>query len=266
MAYFPSPASTAGALLLAGLCALPAMARADTLLLDTFSDDTPGLAPNGAEIGDAYYHGVAGQAGANVLEEVFDDSGNRRLRVTSPLPGGEASGGLVEYFPIANPSRFSVDYLFRIEGNSDLVGGNSFGQELVLAPLGTNLELLWSASRELVVGVSAPGDTFFTQTGTGFHFDLDVDYAIQWEVNATLGVFSILANGASVLSGAVMPGPVAGLSELAFFNNFDTTGSQIIDDVRIAAVPEPETYTLMLAGLGLLTGLARARATTATER
>lgn len=41
-------------------------------------------------------------------------------------------------------------------------------------------------------------------------------------------------------------------------NNFDNTGS-IVADINVTAVPEPETYAMMLAGLGLIGFSARRR-------
>ncbi len=41
--------------------------------------------------------------------------------------------------------------------------------------------------------------------------------------------------------------------------NTDFSGHSVIDDVTIGAIPEPETYEMMLAGLGLLGFAARRR-------
>lgn len=53
---------------------------------------------------------------------------------------------------------------------------------------------------------------------------------------------------------------VAGHYTLAFATNF---GALKVDDVQVAvtAVPEPETYAMMLAGLGLMASVARRRKT-----
>jgi choice-of-anchor C domain-containing protein len=49
-------------------------------------------------------------------------------------------------------------------------------------------------------------------------------------------------------------------TQLAFFSTGDANYSgAVLDNVSVAAVPEPETYAMLLAGLGLMGGIARRR-------
>ncbi|OYY95521.1 MAG: hypothetical protein B7Y41_03195 [Hydrogenophilales bacterium 28-61-23] len=51
------------------------------------------------------------------------------------------------------------------------------------------------------------------------------------------------------------------IRSVVFTNPYPYYGDGIaLDDIRVAAVPEPETYALMLAGLGLVGFVARRRA------
>jgi hypothetical protein len=239
---------------------IPSAAEANVLLLDSFSDDVVGNSPNGAEIGSAYYNGVANQGGANVSYSVFNDNGNQRLHVSSLGPANSAAnGGIVEYFPTASASNFQVDYFFRIDQGAGVTGLNAFAQEITLNPFGTNLELLWSDQQTLFVGVTAPGDSGFTTANTGFQYALGTDYQVSWLVDGAANVFSILVNGNAIVSNQALPTAITGFNELAFSNNFATVGVQTIDEVRISSVPLPSAVGLFAGGLLACLRLSRRR-------
>jgi hypothetical protein len=184
-----------------------------------------------------------------VSYQVFDDGGNLRLRVTSPQPPGETSGSVVEYFPTGPTRDFRVDYFFRMEQGPALAGANAFLQEIVLSPLGTNLWLYWGNDNQLRIDTSAPGSSSSGLLDTGYLYTPGTAYLISWDVRGSAGEFSVYANGAALGSNLALPGPVTGLNELAFSNNFSTTGVQVIDEVRIGTVPEPATRALLAVGL-----------------
>lgn len=48
-------------------------------------------------------------------------------------------------------------------------------------------------------------------------------------------------------------------ADLIFAQTSNSAASPIIDNITISAVPEPESYALLLAGLGLVGGIARRR-------
>ena len=237
--------------LLAALLAItaPPAAAATVLLLDTFSDDTVGNLPNGAEVGSAVYPGLSVPATTTTDYRVFNDSGNQRLRVTSPGPAGVAdNGSLIDYFPTAFSAASQVSYFYRIEAGASMVGLNAFGQELVMSPFGVNLELLWGNDGHLHVGTTDVGAGAFSIADTGFAWALGQDYEVTWLINGAAGLFSILIDGATIVNNQAHV-PMAGIQELAFFNNFNTTGAQVIDDVTITTVPEPGSLALVALAL-----------------
>jgi hypothetical protein len=243
------------------LTALPVPASAAVLLHDFFGDDTAGAAPNGPAIGTAGYGGCCGQGGANAAYTVIDSAGNLKLRIDSPGPANDpANGSIIEYFPTVQPGAAKVSYEFRVaRGGLAQAALNSFAQELVFDPLGLNLELLWSSDGDghhLWYGISVPGQGTFTLTDTGFVYALDTAYAIEWLIDANTDRFSLSADGTALASNVPFGADGTSLRELAFVNNFATTGTQVIDNVLIEAVPEPSTAAL--AALGLI-GLWSAR-------
>lgn len=242
------PVALAASLLLAGL---PAAADT-TLLKDTFSDDAAGANPNGPEVGTAYYPGLSVPATSATTYRVFDDGGNLALRVSAPGPVNSAdNGSLIDYFPGATAPLTRVDYRFRIEAGATFTGRNAFGQELVLSPGGTNYLLAWADDGHLWDGMSSLSTGGFDLQDTGRSFALDRDYAVSLLVDVPAGKITLSLDGVVIhgLSGLALTG---GVGELAFFNNFASTGDTVIDDVRITAVPEPATGALSGAGAVLL--------------
>ncbi len=247
-----------GAAAAAVLAMLPHSSGAEVLLMDFFTDDTAGAAPNGAEVGSAFYGGIANQGGANVTYTVADVAGNLKLRVNSPGPASDtANGSIIEYLPTAQPDVAQVSYEFLVarEGLSQ-AGLNAFGQELVFDPLGLNLVLFWSSDADghhLWYGVSIPGQGTFTLTDTGFVYSLETPYAVEWLINTNSDRFSLSVGGTPLATDVAFGVDGDSLRELAFANDFATVGTQQIDNVLIAAVPLPSTLALLgigLAGLG----------------
>ncbi len=235
------------------LTTLSSAAGAAIVLQDTFSDDTPGAMPNGAEIGTAVYPGLSVPATTTTDYRVFSDGGNQRLRVTAPGPAGVAdNGSLIDYFPTAQAPSTRVSYRYRLETGAALVGLNAFGQELVMSPFGTNLELLWANDGQWWVGTTKTGDIAFTTASTGFSYNLGLDYEVVWLIDGAGGFFSILIDGQAIVSNQAHV-PMQGVLELAFFNNFNSTGAQAIDDVLITTnVPEPSSLALALLALAVV--------------
>lgn len=263
MTVKPSPRQGApwlAALIFAALLTgTPVPAQATTvLLLDTFSDDTAGALPNGAEVGSAVYPGLSVPATTTTDYRVFNDGGNQRLRVTSPGPAGADNGSLIDYFPTALAPHTRVSYRYRIETGAAMVGLNAFGQELVMSPFGVNLELLWANDGHWHVGTTDVGAGFFSTADTGFAYVLGQDYDVTWLIDGAAGVFSVLMDGVAIVNNQAHV-PMGGVQELAFFNNFNSTGAQVIDDVTITTVPEPSSAFLVALALVALGYSARGR-------
>jgi len=200
-------------------------------VLDTFSDDVTAGLPNGAEIGTATYGG-----GTGVTHEVFDmGSGDLRLRSLDMMVD---SGVSIGYFPNGDPSVFQAEYLIRVEGNSNLVGQNAFSQQLVLRPIGANLSLRWGNDHKLYFGISRPGQTTTTNTDTGLTWNFDQDYQVTWFVDSVNDTFGLIINQNEIYTDSPMGVDLTHLYALYFQSNFVTTGSQVIDNIRISRICE----------------------------
>ncbi len=129
---------------------LPVAASAQDVLLDTFEDDTLGMAPLFPDLG--FYSGsILGTA------TVIDPGdGNQRFHCLDDTTGG---GCRLGYQSTAALERALTEYVFRIESGATASGAaNDFNQQLILSPPGTNISLEWSAFvRQLGVRVTAGG-------------------------------------------------------------------------------------------------------------
>ncbi len=193
-------------------------------LLDTFSDDTPGGLPNGPEVGSASY---AGPAGKHVVISLA--GGDLRLR---SIDGLATDSMLITYTPIAVSELARIGYLMRIESGSVLVGLNAFVQELTFSPLGANIFLYWAYDNRLYVRITRPGlpDTTIP---TGYSWKFDTDYNITWIIDMAGDKFTLLVNLMPLLKEEAIGVDVTDLNRLYFVTNYDTTGSQLLDNVMI---------------------------------
>jgi hypothetical protein len=209
------------------LAAFPVAAE-EVVLLDTFQDDTPGSPPNGPEIGS-----YAGMSGTHVVV----DLGGGDLRLESDDPS--ASGGfLLTWQPTAGPQQAAVDYDYRIYANSNPAGLNAFGQELILLPGGLNLDLWWADDHVLRVRITRPGGGSTTLTST-YSWAFDTDYHVSWTVNAAADTFDLKVNGTYVYLDEPLGYDLLSLSRLSTYTNYTTTGSQLMNDVKITDLFDP---------------------------
>ncbi len=193
-------------------------------LLDTFSDDTPGNLPNGPEVGSASY---AGTAGKHVVISLA--GGDLRLQSIDGLTTGSM---VITYTPIAVSELARIDYLMRIESGSILVAQNAFSQELTFSPLGANIFLYWADDNKLYVRITRPGlpDTTIP---TGYSWSFDTDYHITWIIDMGGDTFNLVVNFTTLLKEEAIGVDVTDLNWLYFVTNYDTTGSQLLDNVMI---------------------------------
>ncbi len=213
--------------IVAGLAVLPVAAE-EIVLLDTFQDDTTGSPPNGPEIGT-----YAGMSGTHVVVNL----GGGDLRLESDDPGTSA-GFLLTWMPISSPQQATIEYDYRIFANSNLSGANAFGQELILQPGGLNLDLWWGNDHLLRVHITRPGGGSDTLV-SAYAWAFDTDYHVAWAIDAAADTFSLKVNGSYLYLNAPLGYNLLGLSRLATYSNFPTTGSQLMNDVKITDLFDP---------------------------
>ena len=98
----------------------------------------------------------------------------------------------------------------------------------------------WYSGVSVAVEGFRDGASVYTQTVTGLSYADSQQVAFNW-VNVDKVMFTSLATGTVI-------------------NNSSTYNRAfVMDNLNVAAVPEPETYAMLLAGLGLLGCMARRR-------
>lgn len=209
-----------------GLAARPAAAQ-ETILRDTFQDDTPGAAPNGPEIG---------TSGGSAFKHIVIDDGGGDLRLRSS--DQDALGGFVYYWnPIHGAEQVAVEYDYRIESGSTPSGANAFIQELMLVPAGLNLDLWWGDDHLLRVQVYRPSgnDTL----PTTFAWSADTDYHVVWMLDAAADTFALKVNGTAVFFNEPIGYNLQRISSLYAFSNYPTKGDQVMDEIIITDLDAP---------------------------
>jgi hypothetical protein len=115
------------------------------------------------------------------------------------------------------------------------LGGN--GSQDMVAPAGYQAYTFWGQNTESV----------YQQNGTA-HFSL------------TLGNVSLGTNTVGISSYYGFATPPSGQQYVSNqWGNYTTFTTQAMSAVTVAAVPEPETYAMLLAGLGIMGAVARRR-------
>ena len=138
--------------------------------MDFFTDDTAGAAPNGGEVGSAFYGGIANRGRQRHVHGCRCGGQFEAARKFARPRERYSERVHLEYLPTAQPDVAQVSYEFLVaRAGLSQAGLNAFGQELVFDPLGLNLVLFWSSDADghhLWYGVSIPGQGTFTLTDT----------------------------------------------------------------------------------------------------
>ena len=104
--------------------------------------------------------------------------------------------------------------------------------------------------------------------------------AFAYGANYGQATFSALLNGTVIESFSTSVGPISakpyyGFTNIVFneirFEQGNSPGgiytyAAYVDNLQVSTVPEPETYAMLLAGLGLIGGVARRRKQSTTDR
>jgi hypothetical protein len=232
-------------------------AQAQTWLLDTFDDDTPGAAPNDPEVGSVFRACSAGLTCDKYT--VIGSAGDGRLHVN-----GEVQGlGLQWFLSSAAPGQGIVSYRFTPLPGGTTTGANAFGLSLNLAPFGTNTILMFGdedvAGLSLQFGFTAPGDSSYTLQAVPAKVMRGREVLVQWAFDTVADSVDLRLDG-SLIASKTFAGGLDEVFATSAVSNFATTAPWTIDDVQALAVPEPRSLALMLAGLAGLLAWARGRA------
>lgn len=122
-------------------------------------------------------------------------------------------------------------------------GGLNGTTNSAIIPVGTN----GYAGAALAYGTNVGGQLNFNNSGT----------AANGSYADGLNLMKVVANASGTAAASFLPYAVNGVSVRAWLDT--TVGSATYGQLMIAAVPEPETYAMLLAGLGLMGAIARRR-------
>jgi len=241
-------ALAAGALLLHG------SVHAQTWLLDTFDDDTPGLPPNDPEIGSVYRACDSGLTCDKYT--VVGSAGSGQL-----LVNGEVQGLGLQWF-LSSPAdgRGTVSYHFTPLPGGTVTGANAFNLSLNLAPFGTNTVLMFgdegAAGLSLRFGFTNPGDSNYTLQLLPATVLRGREVWVQWAFDTGAERVDMSLDG-QLLASKTFAAGLDNVFATSAVSNFATTASWLVDNVQAQAVPEPDTLALMLAGIGGIAAVAR---------
>ena len=217
-------------------------AQAQTVLLDTFEDDSIGSLPNGPEVGGGVYGGAS-----DATYQVVGGGGGKQLYITD---SNAADTSWVGYDPVGEPTRGRLSYWFRVQGGGTLSGGWPLAQELVLRPIGINIWLFWTLDTGdnpdvLEVEVNRPGMADL-ELATAYAWNTAVGYDVVVDFNGPADTFSISVNGTPVITDQAIGYDMTHMYTTQFMTNQPSTCNVVLDDVMI--VPEPGTLALLLGG------------------
>lgn len=230
--------------------------QAQTWLLDTFDDDTPGTAPNDPEVGSVFRACSAGLTCDKYT--VIGSAGDGRLHVN-----GEVQGLGLQWF-LSSPAsgQGTVSYRFTPLPGGTTASANAFGLSLNLAPFGTNTILMFgdedATGLSLQFGFSAPGDSSYTLQALPTKVLRGREVLVQWAFDTAADRIDLRLDG-SLIASKTFAGGLDDVWATSALSNFMTTAAWTIDDVQALAVPEPRSLALMAAGLAGLVARARAR-------
>lgn len=137
-----------------------------------------------------------------------------------------SSGTLISNIALSDSGPFSDTFFFQLTGGTGAQAGID--------------SLFWGNGLWDVPGLT------FKLVGPGFNSILNPSVSLS-------------AGGQLLQAGTSFSGLQKGVNYALTIEGTDTSNLGASYNVQISAVPEPETYAMLLAGIGLLSGVARSR-------
>ena len=211
--------------------------NAAVMFYDDFENGTAGNPPVGPTIGT-----YSQQVGTH---EIVDTGGNLALKSIDPA---DDDSFLINCRPTVESPWATVEYTLTIVRDNPVpVGHNAFFQELVLRPLGDNLDLRWGDDGKTYLMPYINGSSQ-NEIDLSFNWSYDTEYDVHWSIDSDTDTYSLIINGTILQNNVAFGDDLTGLYSLAYGSNSLTVGSQLMDDVIINGVPEPASLCLLAAG------------------
>lgn len=191
------------------------LAADPTILLDTFEDDTVGLAPDAPDVGSAFY-------GSDGDYAVAASPSGQQLRSTCTAP--EA---LFTDWTTSNPTAGSTRLTYRIllVSGTALHSSTAYKTAITLRDEGGN-----SAASDWSWGQ----DAIWRRNGNISHgaYSPDTEYIFVWDFDADASTVSLAISGVTVLDQVAWGSTIAGLENFTQVSNGSSDVAVQLDEIR----------------------------------
>lgn len=207
---------------------LAGSAGAQVLVQSTFASDAEGWS-------------VVGSAnGLVVLPPVWSAG-----QLTHSAPSGDAGG----------TSFFMAPTSFLTALNSPSAIGGSISYDIGSSHETGDTFYSFIADVQVRAGSTRLRYVFPSEPSFPTHVSLDFTTSVPWHISTSTTDPGPLATQLQI--NTVLASATGLFIRAEYWSSAASSETAILDNVRIAAIPEPETYAMMLAGLGLLGFVAR---------